>query len=257
VVSLLAVMAIAPVAPSKQRWMSESRVRERVNAALPASVPFDNMTFGKQNIAAAAPGEPVFGGLPIFVGRGQEGFEYLGSVTGPDGSPQNWSETNPPPGTLLLVDSSFGSWERGWWAATAEYDYASLRVRSMSSQAASERDRLGARAVLCEKLRTMGPYYQAWANTLEADGLRWRRSLWSGYVFNSVSLVLLALWMVALSGIPRWPQWFTGLITVRVWRYARGRCGWCGYPRSGRGDDVPCPECGQRPIDDFAIRERR
>lgn len=59
--------------------------------------------------------------------------------------------------------------------------------------------------------------------------------LWPGFLVNSA--LFAGLWLLLTVG--------TGAIR-RAWRTQCGRCGGCGYPRSGLADSAACPECGGR-----------
>ncbi|MBX3403199.1 MAG: hypothetical protein KF699_07290 [Phycisphaeraceae bacterium] len=69
-----------------------------------------------------------------------------------------------------------------------------------------------------------------------ANALPWR-IYWPGLALNSAlhCAVLLGAW-----GLVAW--------TIRMGRVRRGQCAACGYPRTGLNADVPCPECGNKPL---------
>lgn len=248
------LVEVALVAPTPQRWLSVSELQERANAPSARAFFSGQMRFGPQNVVAPNPGEPIFGGLPIFVGKHDDQLVYLGSVANHEVSSTNWSADAPPPGTVLIIDSHLNSWNRGWWAATHEYDFAPLRIRSIDGTPVSDHDRTAARGLLVAMLERMN--YTPWARTLQSSGVKLRRTIWTGYAHNTATILLVMVVLYAVSGVPSWPNWFRTRPTARSRRRDRGLCGWCAYPRGDLDAEQPCPECGRRPADDFAARER-
>lgn len=59
--------------------------------------------------------------------------------------------------------------------------------------------------------------------------------VWPGFLVDSALFAVLWLLLTVGAGSAR-----------RAWRIRCGRCGGCGYPRSGLADSAACPECGGR-----------
>lgn len=69
------------------------------------------------------------------------------------------------------------------------------------------------------------------------------RAVWTGYLYNLLTLVLLAIVVVAstlaIADVAR--------AKLDRARFSAGECPTCRYPRAGLDQSTQCPECGTRP----------
>ena len=119
---------------------------------------------------------------------------------------------------------------RGVWAITERFDIGSIRIDP------PEGDQQSLRRAFVEHLQERG--IDLMGLDLVPTGRAMRRTiLWTGYVHDGITLVLLAA--IALAGRMNW--------ITRRWkrRLAAGLCPHCKYPLPER-PQPRCPECGWR-----------
>ncbi len=149
-----------------------------------------------------------------------------------------------PQDAIRFVVTSCGHLMEGPWAAVRQREQAALWMseyvkerRSSFTPAEIAECRVRV-AEWLKSLRFPEDRVQSLMTTGEFSEIR---PLWSGYLYNTASLVLVVLFALSLSWIPGAPAYLAS--TRRARRLARGECPKCRYSVMGLKEPM-CPECG-------------
>lgn len=134
-------------------------------------------------------------------------------------------------------------WQTGWWSLTQDHATFSIMLEDIQDTPISEEQRTAARATFVDWLRTHHDVPDAVALNLRTADYYLQTPILSGYIHNTISLLVFIVFLLSLDWIPRYTR-----SMIRARRKARGQCTRCGYALGGLTAGT-CPECGASTAD--------
>lgn len=128
--------------------------------------------------------------------------------------------------------------QTGWWALTSEQTQYTISLENMVESPLPTQNNREARAAFSDWLQSTHSVPELVAQDLRNANFSSRTPISTGYIHNTMSVLVLIALLLSCQWIPRYTR-----AVIRARRRSRGRCPHCDYSLQGLSTGS-CPECG-------------